>query len=570
MARALVLLVAAMTAVATDNGSVQRVAVAPGIGGLVLSPDGAPVTAGEAFLNTGTWRSATTIDRRGYYRLVPNVPGVHQLVIRVPGLAPYRVNVTVPDSRILRLPAITLSVGSLFRVRVVNAEGEPLPSVRLLRRWLDINGAALTAGEGPGPDAIESDGTITVGPLPRGIATLAIDHPQLAPLRLPDLVIRTDDAEFNGGTVVLDRGAVLRVDVTEENGAPLANYPVLLEDAVSFSPLGARRTQTDQHGRALFDRLAAGRFTVSTVMSGRCGNRTLSVARTITSPGRGTLTAQLIVGGRATIVARGPYGPAGGVEISAVPTSGSPQDPPWLRKGPAGAPPLSLPIGSAARGAPCLGVTDGEGRLTLPNFPLGTARVNVRLVNSTFSTSVAVRESRDDIVVSIPEGILPVRVVDASAGRPISRATITWTGRGTRVEAVATATGEALLEGIGPVSGLLRVSASAYHDLQTQAASPPADTQQVGLIPAGEPRVDARVTSTTGEPVAGAIVELSPAEPLQLGHIAATDTQGAVTFDAAPTGALRLQVTAEQFETAAVQVPADRRNPVIVRLQPRR
>jgi len=52
--------------------------------------------------------------------------------VSVPGLAPYRVALTVPDSRSLRLPVIRLAPGAYFRVRLVTPAGKPILANRLV------------------------------------------------------------------------------------------------------------------------------------------------------------------------------------------------------------------------------------------------------------------------------------------------------------------------------------------------------------------------------------------------------------------------------------------------------
>src|SRR5262249_14867836 len=83
---------------------------------LVLAPDGTPVSGGIVFAQGIV--SPAFIDSTGRFRLVTMRSGAHQFLVRVPGLVPYRVDVTVPDSRSLRLPVIRLASGVSVRVRL--------------------------------------------------------------------------------------------------------------------------------------------------------------------------------------------------------------------------------------------------------------------------------------------------------------------------------------------------------------------------------------------------------------------------------------------------------------------
>jgi hypothetical protein len=102
--------------VATDAS--QPVVKEPGVSGYVLAPDGTPVSGGTVVAQVGMISPITSIDRAGRFRWVPRRAGSVQLLISAPGLAPYRVNVVVPDSRSLRLPVIRPAQGSDVRKRV--------------------------------------------------------------------------------------------------------------------------------------------------------------------------------------------------------------------------------------------------------------------------------------------------------------------------------------------------------------------------------------------------------------------------------------------------------------------
>ena len=67
----------------------QRDIEQPGVSGYVLAPDGTPVSDGRVtMVLPGAAGSSSPIERTGRFRLVPNMPGVYQLSVSVPGLAP--------------------------------------------------------------------------------------------------------------------------------------------------------------------------------------------------------------------------------------------------------------------------------------------------------------------------------------------------------------------------------------------------------------------------------------------------------------------------------------------------
>jgi len=112
----------------------QPVVEQPGVSGYVLAPDGMAVSGGMVVAQSGIVSTAASIDRNGRFRLIPVRSGLHQFLVSVPGLAPYRIIVTVRASRSLRLPVIRLAAGAYFRIRLVSPAGEPSQTLRPRRR----------------------------------------------------------------------------------------------------------------------------------------------------------------------------------------------------------------------------------------------------------------------------------------------------------------------------------------------------------------------------------------------------------------------------------------------------
>ena len=539
-------LVLALVAAAT-GAQPRPVSEEPGVSGYVLAPDGTPVSGGTVVAQSGTVTPAS-IDSTGRFRLVPPRAGLYQFLVSAPGMAPYRLTVTVPASRSLRLPVIRLALAAYFRVRLVSPSGEPITAPPLRRRSFDMSGKPIF--DGPGDrisDPADADGAITIGPLPRGIMTVAVDMPLFAQTRLPDLNFGDAAKTVDGGTIVIQQpGAVLHVDVVDGTGAPLRNHEVYLDDIRPRSPLMFRPIRTNQQGRATFDRLATGRYRVSTGVPERCANVWLTTSRVMAVSDSGTVETPLVAGGRATFRITSPLGPAKAVLISAAPN----------------VPPLPSPFPSPVRNRSnpfgCRGATDSDGRVTLTNFPPGPAHVDVRMTNSTFVRQIVVPSDGREVAIAIPEGLLSVHVVDALKYESVAGAAITWTGSGARVEATATAAGDALLEGVGIAGGTLAISAQGYQPVEEQLTEPPGIPHSVALTPLPPARsLRARVITTSGEPLPNALVELISTNPAAVPRVVTTDARGNVTFSDVPSGSLQLIAHADGFVTSTMRVEKD-------------
>jgi carboxypeptidase family protein len=557
LASLVLLLVNALALVSAATGAhPQPVVEQPGVSGYVLAPDGMAVSGGMVVARSGFVSTTASIDRLGRFRLIPMRSGLHQLLVSVPGLAPYRVTVTVPASRSLRLPVIRLAPGAYFRVRLVSPAGEPITAPRLRQRLFDVSGKPMFDGLGEAiSDSVEFDGdAVTIGPLPHGIMTVAVDMPLFAQTRLPDVSFGDATKSVDGGTVAIQQpGAVLHVDVFDGTGAPVPNHEVHIDDPRPRSPLVFRPARTNQQGRATFDRLATGRYRVWSTAADRCANALLTTSRLVSMSASGTVETPLVVGGRATFRITSPLGPAMGVLISA-----SPNVPPI---------PLPFPFANRATSFGCRGATDRDGRVTLTNFPPGPAHVDVHMTNSTYVRQLEVPSDGREVAVAIPEGLLPVHVVNARTNQPVAGATITWTGSGARVEATATASGDALLEGVGTAGGTLATSARGYQPGEEQLTEPPGLPHIIALMPLPPaPNVRPRVITTFGEPLPDAVVALISANPAEVPRVAVTDAKGVVTFSDMPSGSLQLIASADGFVALPMRIEEDRTSEVVVRL----
>lgn len=532
-----------------------------GLSGYVLAPDGIPVSGGSVVLVAARTHAVAPIGSDGRFRIEAPATGPHELHVSVPDLAPHRVGVAVPQSRTLQLPVIRLSAPTYFRVRLVTAAGEPIGSQSLRRQSFDATGVPFT-----GPldhlfaDAVDADGTISIGPLPRGITVMSIDAPGLAKTRLRDLHVDGETPVLEGGTVVVDRGGILQVVVVDGNGAPVPAHNVILEDVRPFAPIVIPAARTDAQGRAAFDRLAAGQYRLRIGTIERCGIQPLWIAPLVAISGKGSIERRVVVDGTARLRLTSPHGGLPSVVVAMAPEGGTRPVPPGL-----------LALRDAAvlfRSEPsCERTTDGEGRAEFSHFPPGPASVRVSLPNSTYVRRVMVPEDEREIVLQVPEGLLSVRVTSAMTNRPLPRAVISLTAGGARIDALTTATGDALLEGVTAAGGTLAISADGHEPAEVQLAEMPATAVEVALDRTPLSSLDARVVTATEVPIPDAVVELVPPSAGEIGHIAVTDQSGLVTFAKASRSPL-LTVSASGFATRTFRIPDRERTGLRLPLEP--
>jgi hypothetical protein len=553
--------------IAVSAGAASASAQAPpihdtGLRGQLLAPDGKPVSSGSVVLQTTTRRYTAAIDATGEFRVVPEAPGDHQLFIGVPNLAPSRVAVNVPPSRTAMLPRIQLAPPTYFRVRLITPEGEPVTAPRFRRQLLGLQDTFVVEPRELEPEVrTDADGNATIGPLPLGKTLLAVEAPPLAQTRLAELDVDTRGGVIDGGTVVLQPGARLHVEVIDIAGQPVANHDVVFEDAAQPSPLATRPGRTAADGRVMFDRVSAGRYRLRARLPARCGGQTLSVARIVEVPARGRVGTRLVLGGSLTITVSSPLGALSGLVISASPESGDLARPEISRVPQLFGTRPRLPASTS-----CTETTDANGRVTFENFPPGAARVDIRLPNSTFSRRVIVPEKRVELALAIPDGILPVRVINAATKRPIGNATVRWTSGGSRVEGRTVASGDALLESTGAAGGTVEAFADGYDAFQARLGGAAVDAYEVALTPSRPTALNVRVVNVRGEPVSNAVIGVFPQGPREIAQIAVTDARGAVTFVDAPSGALRVTVSADGFAPGHLQVAAEQRGELVLRL----
>jgi hypothetical protein len=555
---------AAVTVAMALAGAVAAARAQPdavGVRGSVGNHEGTPVAEGTVSLQSSDRSSIVTasLDRSGRFHVVPSVAGRHRLTILAPGYASRMVDVIVPGSRMMALPTLLLEAPAYFRARFVNADGDVIVYPVIRRRSLGVEGVSFPGTGADTSSRVDADGSVTIGPLPSGVTTMALDMPGLAHTRLPDITVRGDQVQHDGGTIVIQPGTVLRVDIVNSDGAPVANHPVSLQDVRPNSPLEVRTVRTDHVGRATFDRIGAGRYLVGAPMIELCNGRApLSTGQLVEVNGTGAAGVRMAVGGRAALRVTSQGAPLTGRAVFVAPDGDA--RPASLRTiTMPGRPPIVLAPPS------CPGSTDGDGRATFTHVPQGAARVSVRLHNSTFERQVKLPADARDITIEVPNGLIQLRVINATTGRGVPQASVTWSGGGYRVLATATGSGDVLLEGVGDSPGLISATASGFLESKVEASASPA-TFEMALTPEPSRERTVRIVADTGEPIANAIVLLAPATVFNVGVYAATNTDGVVRFIDVPPGVARVVVHADGFVGAALNLRSDSDAPATLAL----
>ena len=139
-------------------------------------------------------------------------------------------------------------------------------------------------------------------------------------------------------------------------------------------------------------------------------------------------------------------------------------------------------------------------------------------------------------------------------------------GGGGRVEALANANGDALLEGVGTTGGTLTISARDHQTLEGTFDEPPGTMQEVALMPSPSSRVIVRVISSAADALAGAVVQLMSRGPGDVAEFAAVDAGGMATFSDVPSGPVQFSAHADGFAPATVRVADDGRASIVISL----
>jgi hypothetical protein len=453
---------------------------------------------------------------------------------------------------------IHLEPATYFRVRFVSPVGEPITAPVIRRLSFDGSGGPILEASDATAIEPDADGAVRIGPLPHGTTTLAVDTVGYAQTRIPNVSVTGAEPVVDGGTIVVQPGSTLHVDLLDGSGMPVPDEVVLLEDLLPLSPLRFPILRTSAEGRVTFERLAAGRYRVRAAPLAprtHCVTQYLSLARTVTVPATGTVNTRIVVAGKAMFRISSPTGPAKGVVVTAQPDN-PPSASQTILVG-RGMPSL---IATSLTMSRCRGTTGADGRVTLASFPPGPADIAAHFANSLYVRRLDVPIGGGEIAVSVPDGVLPVRVINSVKQEPVPRAFVTWTIEGGgRSEATTTVVGEALLEGVGTKAGILTVTAPGFQPVEEPLLEPPGFLHDVALAPLPDTSLRVSVVTATGEGVPGAVVEVEPQNPLWAPQLAVTDSNGVVPFPDAPPGIVRVTAFANGYVASTLRIPQDNR-----------
>jgi hypothetical protein len=531
--------------------------------GLLRSANDVPlaygvVSAQRLALLSGEWlpdepeepRIVVEADRDGAFRLRDLAPGLYAVTLQAPGHTARRLRVDVPSSR-MALPPIQLAPECYARARFVSAAGSPVQVDRVVGHSFDLRGTRLSQARDEWmPRAAGDDGTVLIGPLPLGITVLAIDLPGVARTRLPDVRVSGVPSIVDIGTVVVTRGADLHVRVVDASGAPRQGALVKVADTSALSLLRVLPRRTDAEGLATFEGLARGTYRVTSDGDFPCGRETPEVERIVDLPAAGTRHERLVVGGAAvTLHAVREGAPLAGVTVILEPVRAKPRWPDWW--------PSSSRAGHdqaryvAVRMSLCRGSTDGEGELTLPNVPFGPTRVTVLLPSAAWSTTASVPIGGRSMRVDIPGEAISLRVSRGDTGAPVPQADAGWeSARGT-VRAIATHTGDVLLDGVARGPGRLTITADGFGRFERDLHERPDMTMDVRLTPEPPPYAVVRVADVDGAPIPNAIVYVDLQDGAADDEVAATGPDGMMRFDVVRPGAVRVTAWADGYASAS-------------------
>jgi hypothetical protein len=318
--------------------------------------------------------------------------------------------------------------------------------------------------------------------------------------------------------------------------------------------------KTNDQGRAIFERLSSGRYRVWTRLAEKCGNVEPTMSRVVAPGNSGTANLRMVIGGRAVFRIATALGPVTGRSVAVTP------DP---------VPPSTLVnvLGSSGRRLPivtnaprsCSGLTDSDGRVVIKPVPPGPAQIRVVLFNSSYIARVNVPEGGREMVIAVPDGLIPVKVIDQISRQPVV-AMLNWVGGGGRVETLTTPNGDALLEGVGTAGGTLTISARDYQTVEGSFTETPDTMQEVPLMKLPSTLLTVRVVNSENESIGGAVVELLARGPADVAEFAAADAKGVVTFSNVPPGSLQFIAHADGFAPITVQVNEESRGSITMTL----
>lgn len=529
---------------------------------------GSPVDAGRVVLRSPGAEYEAAIGLRGEFRLAGVAPGWYEASASSPGWMTHRFTVLAAGD--LVLPEIRLSSPAFFQLQIVSPSGEPIVAPRILLRSYQPDGRPVPNGGEPVRVTSAGAGAMSIGPLPRGLTRLTIDADPFARTTLPELRVSEDSQTIDGGTVMLEAGGVLEIAVVDEQGAAVRGHPVQLDADDLSAPEMTSTHRTDARGWVIFDRLRSGLHRVRIPALQPCSVHTPLLERAIeVGPGDSVRREISVAGVPLAISLSSGEAPLAAAEVVLAPLISSGPPSRWLRTRARGIPdPGSTSLTRGA--APCADFADAAGEVRFRHAPPGPARIGIRLGDSLWTRHVNVPEVGGRLNVSVPGGVLAVRVLSADTGLPVPGARVVWASAGSEVEAASDGRGHVLLQAVGDGIGRLRVQAYGHAEaVEENVAVDSPSPVVIKLVREAGPRLSCRVLEAgSGKPVESALVVLSPADPIEDTHVGATDAAGTIHFSNLPEGGLRLAARARGYEPQTMSIPAASREPVVLMLEP--
>jgi len=500
--------------------------------GLSISRPGAAI-----MLVAPVMRSFTSDD--GTFAIDGVPAATHTLAVSAPGYVMARVpNVTVENGKNVDGIEVALDAGVRVHGHVTGTDGAPLGGVLVrVDPALATHGAAMND-----PYALtDPDGEYVLENLEQGNTTLAFSRTGLLTVRKNVTLSGTFaqvDAQLSSGVSIT--GVVLL-----EGGAAVANAQVQARSAADAGAV--RATQTDDSGAFAIATVAPGHYEISATKPGYSE----ATLRDVDIPAPAAL--RLVMKGGGTITGR---------LIGLTPAE--------LR---GAAVQMSSGDGGSATASP-----DESGRYRIDGAPAGTVRLSARSGQLTASsrtarTASAQVESGATVTVDFDftaDIVIRGRVTRNGLPQPdavVSFLSPTATQRTAR--ATADANGRYEISGIDEGTYNVTVLDRTNVPYSTTYVVRGSSTFDIAIEGAA---VSGHVTdSSTGSAIAGASVELRPAENAGPGlRSALSDSAGGFSFDQVPAGSYEARVQKPAYGAAAVPVTVGENGapPIEVKLTP--
>jgi hypothetical protein len=202
----------------------------------------------------------------------------------------------------------------------------------------------------------------------------------------------------------------------------------------------------------------------------------------------------------------------------------------------------------------CQGDVDRVNSFKFVDVPSGDAQVSAVIGGSRWTRKIKVPPHGGEIVVQPHEGLAPLRVIAADDRAPVLGAVVTWKSSGTEVEASSQANGEVLLQGISAGAGNMSIRSQGFRSVSRDFAAPPDVLHEVSLERNSQVAWSCRVLDDRDHPIAAAVVQLVPNDPMELPIVGTTDTSGVARFIGLRVGAARVVTMASGYAASVESI----------------